>query len=269
MRPQTVPCAASDDRRCIGAGARRAAPRPRSDARAPEAFANGFVVRPQLHRSLKRRPRVILLAELEITPSHSDLVLVRVGRGQAGSDKHCRSFAGSLEVVEAPRHLAPQDRHIRRLLAQEAPRSAERLLERRKRGLVVAPLEQGRPEAVRGVDVVGISVQRGPERSGRQLVPAGAKPAPPQTVVEALPRRLTPERGLERDGSAAVIAEEILGPSEQRSRLIVLRIEERRLGEAVAGLLVLPFLEKRAAPSEARLRLHALAEALEHAGRRN
>src|SRR5207249_615616 len=216
-----------------------------------EAFANSFVVRPQLHRPLKRRPRVILLAELEITPSHSDLVLVRVGRGQAGSDEHGQSFAGTLEVVEAPRHLAPQDRHVRRLRAREAPRSAERLLERRKRRLVVAPLEQSRSEAVRGVDVVGISVQRGPERSGRQLIPAGAKPAPPQTVVEALPRRLTPECGLEREGSATVIAEEILGPPQQCPRLIVLRIEDRRLGEAVAGFLVLPFLEMRAPPREA------------------
>src|SRR2546429_7470357 len=126
MRPQTVPCAASDDRRCIGAGARRAAPRPRSDARAPEAFANRFVVRPQLHRPLKRRPRVILLAELEITPSHSDLVLVRVGRGQAGSDEHWQRIAGMLEEGEGPRHLAPPDRHIMTLTAQETPITAER-----------------------------------------------------------------------------------------------------------------------------------------------
>src|SRR5438445_6857993 len=93
MRPQAVRCAASDDRRCTGADARRAAPRPRSDARAPEAFANSFVARPQLHRSLKRRPRVILLAELEIAPSR---------------------VAGTLEVVEAPHHLSPQNRHVRR-----------------------------------------------------------------------------------------------------------------------------------------------------------
>src|SRR5207245_11134288 len=141
MRPQAVRCAASDDRRFTGADARRAAPRPRSDARAPEAFANSFVARPQLHRSLKRRPRVILLAELEITPSHSDLVLVRVGRGQAGSDEHCQSFAGTLEVVEAPRHLAPQNRHIWRLFAHEATRSDELLLERWRRGHVVAPID--------------------------------------------------------------------------------------------------------------------------------
>ena len=44
-------------------------------------FARGFVAGPELHRSLKRRACLVPLAELEIAPAHSDLILVRVRRG--------------------------------------------------------------------------------------------------------------------------------------------------------------------------------------------
>src|SRR6516225_1596791 len=127
----------------------------------------------------------------------------------------------TLEVVKTPRDLAPEDRHLRSLGAQGEPRPVEGLLERGQRRFVVAPVELGRAKAVESVDVVGIAVERGRERRGGHLIAPEPQPAPPQTVVQALPRRLTPKRGLERDRRAAEIAQEILGPAEKRPRLIV------------------------------------------------
>src|SRR2546430_6187926 len=172
-----------------------------------------------------------------------------------------------LQVVQAPRHLAPQDRDLRRLGAQEAPRSLKGLLERRKGGFVVAALELSRAQTVQGVDVVRISVQRGLKRGSGELVPAQAKPTPSETVGETLPGRLTPECGLERNGRPAEVSEEILGPREQRPGLVMLGVERGRLGKLITCLLVLALLEQDAAAREARLCLHAPAEALKESRR--
>src|SRR5262249_2617214 len=136
------------------------------------------------------------------------------------------------------------------------------------RELIATALEQRRAQTVRRVYVVRIAVERRSERRGRQLIPASAQPTPAQTVVESFPHRLTTQRTLESHDGATIIADEIFRPSEHRPRLIVLRIEQRRLGEVVARLLVLAFLELDATPLEAQLRLHASAEALEESSRR-
>src|SRR6185295_11728868 len=135
-------------------------------------------------------------------------------------------------------------------------RSLERFFERGKSRLVVGPLELCRAETTEGVDVVGIAVERGLERRGGHLVAAETEPTPTQTVVETFPRRLTPQRRLERDDGAAEVSEEILGPPEHRSGLVVLRIERRRLRELIARLPVFARLEQRVSPREAGLGLH-------------
>src|SRR5205807_5094031 len=94
-----------------------------------------------------------------------------------------------------------------------------------------------------------------------------AKPTPSETVGETLPGRLTPECGLERNGRPAEVSEEILGPREQRPGLVMLGVERGRLGKLITCLLVLALLEQDAAAREARLCLHAPAEALKESRR--
>src|SRR5262249_48763927 len=240
-----------------------------SHAGAAETFADSVVDRSELLGPTKCRPCIVPLVELEIRPAHSHLVLLRVRRGQARPDEHRQSLAIPLQVVEAPRHLPSQDRHLRGLGGQQMPRSLQRLLERRQREIVLATLELGRAQAVQGVDVVGIPVERRPEGVGSQLIASEAQPAPAQTAVETLPSWLSAKCGLERDGRPAKISQEVLGPREHRPRLIVLGIERHRLGEAIARLLILVLPEQGAAPREVRLGLHAPAHALKESRRRN
>jgi hypothetical protein len=57
-------------------GRLRVSLQPRSAAGAPEPFASVCVAGPQPERTLKGRPRILLLAELEVAPSDPDLELM-------------------------------------------------------------------------------------------------------------------------------------------------------------------------------------------------
>src|SRR5207249_704093 len=145
------------------------------------------------------------------------------------------------------------------------PHASERALERGEGSLVAAQREERRAQADHGIRVVRIPVEGGPERGEGQAQPAEAEAAPAQPVVEALPRRLPPERSLERDDRPPEITEEVLGPPEERSSLVMIWIEAQGLAQALAGLFKLPRLEEGLAAREGRLCLQAPAKALDEA----
>src|SRR5262245_20784184 len=190
--------------------------------------------------------------------------LIRVGRAEAGSDEHLQCFPVALEVIETPRDLGSDGRRLGGFFADEYPRAVQRLLERRERVFVVTQLEQRRAEAVQGVEVVGILLQGRLECGNREVISTEAESAPREAAVQPLPRRPTLESGLEFNDGPAEVTQEVVGPRQERSRLVVLGIEDCRVGEEIARLGIFPRLEKSRTVREARLRAHASTEGLKH-----
>src|SRR5436309_1316316 len=106
-----------------------------------------------------------------------------------------------------------------------------------------------------------------PERGDREVISLEPNPTPSQAVVQAFPGRLATERALERDDRALEVTDEVLGPGEQGSRLVVVRIQDDGFAQKVSRLAELARLEKGPALVEGRLCPHAPARILEEARR--
>src|SRR5439155_21334510 len=236
-------------------------------ARSTEAFERGLVPGPKLQRPLKRSARLRLLTELDVAPPDAYLELDIARRRRARTGERRQRVAIAADVVEAPCHLRSQRRRFHRFVAEERPRPPERLLERRQSEVVLAQLEVGRPQTIQGIGVVRITIQRRPERGDREVISLEPNPTPPQAVVQAFPGRLATERALERDDRAPEVTDEVLGPGEKGSRLVVVRIQDDGFAQKVSRLAELARLEKGPALVEGRLCPHAPARILEEARR--
>ena len=123
------------------------APTP-SEAGAPETFTDDLVVRPEPVRALKCGSRVGLLAELQVAPAHSGQKRLGSRCGEARPDEHRQGFSITARRSTGSTRSCRVRSSPLEAPGRQTPVSVERPLERRKRRLVIAALEQSRSEPV-------------------------------------------------------------------------------------------------------------------------